>query len=249
MSDATLPPWLAADARARGIGRYIDHTLLKPEATRAQILSLCDEGLRYEVKAVCVNGAWAGLCAERLAGGAVALAVVAGFPLGAMAPAAKAEEARQAVAAGASEIDMVIALGAAKAGEWDYVGDDIRGVVQAAGPALVKVILETAALEPGEIVSACEAAVTAGAGFVKTSTGFHPAGGATTAAVALMRETVGPTMGVKASGGIRTVDAALGMLVAGADRIGTSATASMTSVLGPGAPTLAALLKGLALAP
>ncbi len=249
MSDDALPPWLTADAGARGIGCYIDHTLLKPEATRAQILSLCDEGLRYGVKAVCVNGAWAGLCADRLAGSAVALAVVAGFPLGAMAPAAKAQEARLAVAAGASEIDMVIALGAAKAAEWDYVRDDIRGVVEAARPALVKVILETATLEPGEIVAACETAVAAGAGFVKTSTGFHPAGGATTAAVALMRETVGPVLGVKASGGIRTADAALGMLAAGANRIGTSATAGMTAVLGPGAPTLAELLKGLALTP
>ena len=195
------------------------------------------------MKALCVNGVWAETCATRLAGSDVALAVVAGFPLGAMAPAAKAEEAGMAVAAGASEIDMVIGLGAAKAGEWEAVEADVRGVVAAAGGAVVKVILETAALEPREIVAACEAAVAGGAGFVKTSTGFHPGGGATTEAVALMRRTVGPAIGVKASGGIRTAEMALAMLAAGADRIGTSAAAAMAAWLGPAAPTLETLME------
>lgn len=243
MSEAALPPWLAAHAGTHGLGRFIDHTLLKPEASRDQILVLCDEAVRYGVKAVCVNGVWAETCARRLAGSDVALAVVAGFPLGAMAPVAKAEEARMAVAAGASEIDMVIGLGAAKAGEWEAVGADVRGVVAAAGGAVVKAILETAALEPREIVAACEAAVAGGAGFVKTSTGFHPGGGATTEAVALMRRTVGPGVGVKASGGIRTAEAALAMLAAGADRIGTSAAGTMAAWLGPSAPTLEMLME------
>jgi deoxyribose-phosphate aldolase len=242
MSEGALPSWLAAEAGVHGLGRFIDHTLLKPEATRAQILALCDEGLRYGVKAVCVNGAWTELCAERLIGSDVALAVVAGFPLGAMATSAKAQETRLAVSAGAAEIDMVIALGAAKAGEWRAVEDDIRCVVEAAGPALVKVILETAALEPAEIVAASEAAVRAGAGFVKTSTGFHPAGGATVEAVALMRQTVGPSLGVKASGGVRTAEAVVAMLRAGANRIGTSGTAGMAAWLGAAAPVIEELV-------
>ncbi len=245
MSEGPLPPWLDAGSGVRGIGRYLDHTLLKPEATRAQILTLCDEGIRYGVKAVCVNGAWADLCAERLSGSGVALAVVVGFPLGAMAPATKADETRRAVAERASEIDMVIALGAAKAGEWQAVEDDIRGVVQAAGPALVKCILETGALEPSEIARACEAAAAAGAAFVKTSTGFHPSGGATEQAVSLMRRAVGTGLGVKASGGIRTPVAAIRMLAAGANRIGTSATDGMADWLGPAAPPLAQLFEGV----
>lgn len=228
-----MPPWLAHEAGARGIGRFIDHTLLKPEATRDQILALCDEGRRFGVKAVCVNGVWARLCTERLSGARVALAVVAGFPLGAMASSAKAEEARRAVAEGATEIDMVLHLGAAKSGDWDAVEGDIGSVVEAAGSAIVKVILETAALEPDEIVAASERAVRAGARFVKTSTGFHPAGGATVEAVRLMRRTVGPDFGVKASGGVRTAEAAIAMLRAGANRIGTSGTAAMQAWLGP----------------
>jgi deoxyribose-phosphate aldolase len=147
------------------------------------------------------------------------------------------------VADGAAEIDMVIALGQVRAGDWRYVEDDIRAVVGAAGPAAVKVILETAALEPREITEACQAAVAGGAAYVKTSTGFHPAGGATVEAVRLMRRAVGPTFGVKASGGIRTKEAALEMLAAGANRIGTSATAAMAAWLGPSAPTLEELLR------
>ena len=218
MSDPGAPDALA---------RRIEHTLLRPDATRAEIETLCDEALRFGVHGVCVNGAWIALCTRRLAGTSLAVVTVVGFPLGAAAPAAKACEAHRAVADGAAELDMVIALGHAKAGEWRAVEDDIRAVVGAAGSAPVKAILETAALTPAEIASACRAAVAAGAAFVKTSTGFHPSGGASVAAVRLMRETVGPATGIKASGGIRTRDAALEMLAAGADRIGTSATAAL----------------------
>jgi deoxyribose-phosphate aldolase len=238
------PRWLGADWETeRGIGRYIDHTLLKPEATPAQVLGLCEEAERFGVKAVCVNGSWVESCVERLSGTAVLVAAVAGFPLGAMDSSAKAEEARLAVAAGASEIDTVMAVGRAKAGEWNRVEDDIRAVVEAAGRAVVKVILEIAALEPVEIATACLVSRAAGAAFVKTSTGFHPAGGATREAVALMRAAVGPKAGVKASGGIRTVEAAFAMLAAGANRIGTSSARAMSSHLGPTAPPLAEALR------
>ena len=212
------------------LARHIENTLLRPDATRAAIETLCDEAVRFGVHGVCVNGAWTALCARRLAGSPLAVVTVIGFPLGAGAPAAKACEAHRAVADGAAELDMVIALGRAKAGEWRAVEDDISAVVGAAGPARVKAILETAALTPAEITSACRAAVAAGAAFVKTSSGFHPAGGASVAAVRLMRETVGPFVGIKASGGIRTRDAALEMLAAGADRIGTSATGALLDV-------------------
>lgn len=200
----------------------IDHTLLRPEATAADIRALAAEARAHRFAAACVNSVWVPLVADLLAGSGVRVAAVAGFPLGAMATAAKAAETRIAVAAGATEIDMVISLGHAKAGQWEAVEDDIRAVVEAAGGAAVKAILETAALTPEETVRACEAARAAGAAFVKTSTGFHPAGGATVEAVRLMRATVGPAMGVKASGGIRTLAAALAMLEAGANRLGTS---------------------------
>jgi deoxyribose-phosphate aldolase len=209
------------------LARAIEHTLLKPEATRSDIERLCDEALRFGVHGVCVNGAWTALCSRRLAGTALAVVTVVGFPLGAAAAAAKACEAHRAAADGATELDMVIALGHAAAGEWRAVEDDISAVVGAAGPVRVKAILETAALTPAEIAAGCRAAVAAGAAFVKTSTGFHPAGGASVAAVRLMRETVGPGIGVKASGGIRTREVALELLAAGADRIGTSATAAL----------------------
>jgi deoxyribose-phosphate aldolase len=244
MSDqGGLPAWLSRYAGVSGLGPLLDDTLLKPEATQAQIEALCDEALHFGVKAVCVNGAWTEVCADRLAGSGVAVAVVAGFPLGAMATAAKAEETRLAVGGGAREVDMVLALGAAKAGDWRAVEADVRQVVEAAGPAVVKVILETAALSADEIVAACEAAVRGGAGFVKTSTGFHPAGGATVEAVGLMRRTVGSGIGVKASGGVRTIECVLAMLAAWADRIGTSATSAMAAALGPKAPPLETLLR------
>lgn len=241
---AAVPPWLdhhAADTP--GIGRFLDHTLLKPEATRDQILQLCEEAIDFGVKAVCVNGCWVAACAERLRGSGVKVAAVVGFPLGAMASAAKARETRLAVAAGAQEVDMVLSIGHARAGDWSYVGDDIHVVVEAAAPALVKVILETAALDNYQIAAACLLAQAAGAAFVKTSTGFYTGGGATLEAVALMRRAVGLEMGVKASGGIRTAESAIAMLRAGANRIGTSNTAAMSPYLGSAAPTLVELLS------
>lgn len=212
----------------------IDHTLLRPEATAADIRALAAEARAHGFAAACVNSAWVPLAAELLAGSGVRVAAVAGFPLGAMATAAKAAETRIAVAAGAAEIDMVISLGHAKAGDWRAVEDDIRAVVEAAGGAGVKAILETAALTPDETVRACESAKAAGAAFVKTSTGFHPAGGATVEAVRLMRATVGPAMGVKASGGIRTLAVALAMLEAGANRLGTSSGVALVGAAAEG---------------
>lgn len=241
---APLPPWLAPFREARGIGALIDHTLLKAEAGANQIARLCDEAVALELKAVCVHGRWVRFCTERLRGSGVLVATVVGFPLGASATAAKVAETRIAVADGADEVDMVIALGETLAGEWDVVRAEIAEVVAAAGGATVKVILETAALDADTTVRAALAAQNAGAAFVKTSTGFHAAGGATTEAVALLRRTVGPVMGVKASGGVRTADAALAMLRAGADRIGTSGTTAMRAIVGRGAPPLEALIRG-----
>ncbi len=237
-----VPAWLAPLAARPGLGACIDHTLLKPEATAVDVDRVADEGRALAVAAVCVNGAWVARVTARLAGSGVATAAVIGFPLGAMASGAKADETRRAVAEGATEIDMVLALGLAKAGAWEAAGEDIAAVVGAAGSARVKVILETAALTPLEIACASLVSVEAGAAFVKTSTGFHPAGGATEAAVRLMRRAVGTRAGVKASGGIRSGDAALRMLAAGADRLGTSSTLQFTGLVGPGAPTLADLL-------
>jgi deoxyribose-phosphate aldolase len=221
----------------------LDHTLLAPETHADQIAALCDEAIRWELKAVCVNGGWVRRSAELLAGSPVLLATVAGFPLGAAASAAKAAEARLAVDGGAAEVDTVLPLGPARAGDWGYVESDIRAVTEAAGNATVKVTLETAALEPLEIVAGCLAAVRAGAAFVMTSTGFHSSGGATVEAVALMRHAVGPAFGVKASGGVRTGELALRMLAAGANRIGTSAAAAMTPLLGRDAAPLGLLLE------
>ncbi len=171
---------------------------------------------------------------------------VAGFPLGANGLVAKAAETRLAVADGAAEIDMMIALGQALAGEWEAVTDEIAAVVEAARGRVVKVILETAALSPEEIERGCQAALDAEADFVKTSTGFHPAGGATVEAVARMRRAVGERLGVKASGGIRTPEQALRLLAAGADRIGTSAAAGWGSLVSREAPLLRDLLARVA---
>jgi deoxyribose-phosphate aldolase len=238
------PPWLGRGAsRQPGIGRFLDHTLLTPEADADQIAALCDEAIRWELKAVCVNGGWVRRAAELLAGSPVLLATVVGFPLGAAAGAAKAAEAKLAVEGGAAEVDTVLPLGPARAGDWSYVEADLRAVVEAAGGTTVKVILETAALEPVEIVAGCLAAVRAGAAFVMTSTGFHPSGGASPEAVTLMRHAVGPAFGVKASGGVRTGELALRMLAAGANRIGTSAAAGMTGLLGRDAAPLGLLLE------
>lgn len=201
----------------------IDHTLLKADATRADILRVCEEAKTYHTASVCVNAFWVPVVAKALAGSGVKTCCVVGFPLGAMSSAAKAFEAHEAVAAGAQEVDMVLNVGLARGGEWDAVEADIAAVVQAAGQATVKVILETCLLTDAQKRRACEAAKAAGAGFVKTSTGFST-GGATEADVRLMREAVGPEMGVKASGGIRTREDAERMLAAGANRIGASAT-------------------------
>ena len=237
-----LPPWLERFASHTGIGALVDHTLLKPEATEADILRLCEEASRFGFAAVCVNGQWVATAVAALRGSAVAIAAVVGFPLGASGLEAKAAETRIAVSHGATEIDMVIALGWVKTGRWKEAGSEIAAVVGAASGSAVKVILETAVLTPQEIELGCRAAMDAGAAFVKTSTGLHPAGGATVDAVALMRRIVGARTGVKASGGIRSEADALRMLAAGADRLGTSAAAGWSGLLGTGAPALATLL-------
>jgi deoxyribose-phosphate aldolase len=204
------------------IAAMIDHTLLKPEATPAQIEKLCAEAAEYHFASVCVNPVYIPLAARLLKGTGVKVCCVVGFPLGAIAPEQKAAEAASCAAMGAEELDMVIHVGAAKVGDWALVQRDIEGVVKAAAGHTVKVIIETCLLTDEEKVKACEAAKAAGAHFVKTSTGFST-GGATTHDIALMRKTVGPEMGVKASGGIRDYETAMAMIEAGANRIGASA--------------------------
>jgi deoxyribose-phosphate aldolase len=238
---AGVPPWLADSSDAPGLGRFIEHTLLQPEAPREAVLGLCDEARRYGLRGVCVNGGWVGDCVARLHGSGIVVATVIGFPLGAGATKAKAAEAKLAAGSGAGELDMMMAIGQAKSGEWRYVEDDIRRVVDAAGAAPVKVIVETAALQPVEIAAACLVARASGAALVKSSTGFHPAGGATEGSVALLRRAVGSELGVKASGGIQTLESALRMLAAGADRIGMPSVATLAAVLGPSAPPLGEL--------
>ena len=204
------------------IASMIDHTLLKPEATPVQVEKLCAEAAEYHFASVCVNPVYIPLAARLLDGTGVKVCCVVGFPLGAIAPEQKAAEAASCAAMGAEELDMVIHVGAAKAGDWALVQRDIAGVVKAAAGCTVKVIIETCLLTDEEKVKACEAAKAAGADFVKTSTGFS-SGGATTHDIALMRKTVGPEMGVKASGGIRDYATAMAMIEAGANRIGASA--------------------------
>lgn len=204
------------------IASMIDHTLLKPEATPAQVEKLCAEAAEYHFASVCVNPVYIPLAARLLDGTGVKVCCVVGFPLGAIAPEQKAAEAASCAAMGAEELDMVIHVGAAKAGDWALVQRDIAGVVKATAGRTVKVIIETCLLTDEEKVKACEAAKAAGADFVKTSTGFST-GGATTHDIALMRKTVGPEMGVKASGGIRDYATAMAMIEAGANRIGASA--------------------------
>ncbi|MCD1144993.1 deoxyribose-phosphate aldolase [Kocuria sp. LUK] len=215
---------------APNLAPYIDSTLLKPEASRDQIAALCEEAKQYSFASVCTNPLWAGFVRERLAGSDVKSCVVVGFPLGASATEVKAFETRTAVDAGAQEIDMVIDIAAARANERETLERDIRAVAEAthAGGALLKVIIETCLLDDDAKVLACEAAVAAGADFVKTSTGFSTAG-ATVADVRLMRATVGPDIGVKASGGIRTREDALAMIEAGASRIGASSGPALLS--------------------
>lgn len=204
------------------LAEYIDHTLLKPEATAEQVGRLCREAREHGFKSVCVNPWFAPLVSGALEGSAVSACVVIGFPLGASAAEVKAFETRTAIADGAREVDMVINIGALKGGDLETVEADIRAVVEAArGGALVKVILECCLLAEAEKVAACECSLRAGADFVKTSTGFST-GGATVEDVALMRRIVGNRAGVKASGGVRDYDTARAMIAAGASRIGTS---------------------------
>lgn len=208
-----------------GLAKYIDHTLLKPEATAADVDKLCDEARKHHFASVCVNGTWVRRCAEILAGSDVMVCAVVGFPLGAMVPEAKAFEARRAVEDGACEIDMVLNIGALRSGQDDFVRRDIELVATTchALGARLKVILETALLTDAEKIRACQLAQAAGADFVKTSTGFSK-GGATSADIALMRRTVGATMGVKASGGVRDLKDAQALIAAGATRLGASAS-------------------------
>jgi deoxyribose-phosphate aldolase len=212
------------------LAAMIDHTLLKPEATADEVTALCEEATDLGVAAVCVSPSHLPIHAGLGVG--IEVATVIGFPSGAHQPAVKAHEAEVAVDAGADELDMVVNLGLVKAGEWLAVGDDVAAVRAATpGHVLLKVILETAALTDAEIVDACRAAEEAGADYVKTSTGFHPTGGATVAAVTLMAATVGGRLGIKASGGIRDAATALAMVEAGATRLGCSASRAILAGL------------------
>ncbi|RXF27001.1 deoxyribose-phosphate aldolase [Enterococcus faecalis] len=211
------------------LNHMIDHTILKPEATEAAVQKIIDEAKEYNFFSVCINPCWVAFASEQLADTDVAVCTVIGFPLGANTPEVKAYEAADAIKNGANEVDMVINIGALKSQQYDYVRQDIQGVVDAAkGKALVKVIIETALLTDEEKVKACELAKEAGADFVKTSTGFST-GGAKVADIRLMRETVGPDMGVKASGGVHNAEEALAMIEAGATRIGASTGVAIVS--------------------
>lgn len=211
---------------AEELASWIDHTLLKPDARASEIDQLCAEAIAHRMLSVCVTPTWIERAKQRLTGTTVRVCTVVGFPLGANAAIVKAYEAEQAIAAGADELDMVLAIGRLLDGELDHVQRDIAGVVGAAQGRMVKVILETALLDRSQIQRACEAAAAAGAGFVKTSTGMGP-GGATVDAVRLMREIVDPAIGVKASGGIRDAATVRAMIEAGATRLGTSASLSI----------------------
>ena len=209
------------------LARFIDHTLLAPEATRDEVLATCRDAAEWQVAAVCLSPSWLPLPVGVLGEG-VRVCTVVGFPSGAHTSTMKAAEAAEAVRNGADEIDMVVNLGLVRAGDWRGVESDVRAVRNAidlvASGRVLKVICESAALSDDELRNTCRAAVAGGTDFVKTSTGFHKAGGATERAVAIMRETVGNDIGVKASGGVRTTAAALAMIAAGATRIGASAT-------------------------
>ena len=209
--------------RREDLAKMIDHTLLDPSASRDQIESLCQEAKAYDVYAVCVNSAWVGLAVTQLRGSAVKVCSTVGFPLGASLSEVKAFEAATAVGLGAAEVDMVMNIGALKSQDSSTVREDISQVVRACKGSPAKVIIETPYLSEEEKTQACRLAEEAGAAFVKTSTGFS-AGGATVDDVRLMRKTVGNRLGVKASGGIRTLKDALEMIEAGATRIGTSST-------------------------
>ena len=218
------------------IAALIDHTLLRPEATREDIIKLCREAREYKFASVCTNPYWVPLAATELAGSSVKVCTVVGFPLGATSTEAKTAETQAALRAGAHEIDMVQNIGALRSGDYAAVQADIAAVVELAhrSGAIVKVILETALLEDNQKVIACQVAKKAGADFVKTSTGFGPSG-ATIHDVQLMRGTVGPEMGVKAAGGIRSLDDLKKMIAAGATRIGASSSVQIVEAVA-GAP-------------
>ncbi|HEL1992168.1 deoxyribose-phosphate aldolase [Streptococcus suis] len=203
------------------LNKYIDHTILKPETTQEQVEKILAEAKEYDFASVCVNPTWVALATESLKDSDVKVCTVIGFPLGANTPAVKAFETKDAISNGADEIDMVINIGALKTGNYDLVLEDIKAVVAASGDKLVKVIIEACLLTDDEKVKACQLSQEAGADYVKTSTGFST-GGATVADVALMRKTVGPDMGVKASGGARSYEDAIAFIEAGASRIGAS---------------------------
>lgn len=213
----------------RKFAKMFDHTILKADATSQKVVQLCKEALENGFASVCVNSCYTALTAEQLKGSDVKTCVVVGFPLGAMSTRAKAFEAKDAAESGAQEIDMVINVGALKENNLQYVENDIKAVVDAVNEkAIVKVIIETCLLTDEEKVTVCKLAQKAGADFVKTSTGFST-GGATQADVSLMRRTVGDSMGVKASGGIRDYETAVAMIEAGASRLGTSATVKIVN--------------------
>ncbi|MBS8009080.1 deoxyribose-phosphate aldolase [Streptococcus suis] len=203
------------------LNKYIDHTILKPETTQEQVEKILAEAKEYDFASVCVNPTWVALAAESLKDSDVKVCTVISFPLGANTPAVKAFETKDAISNGADEIDVVINIGALKTGNYDLVLEDIKAVVAASGDKLVKVIIEACLLTDDEKVKACQLSQEAGADYVKTSTGFST-GGATVADVALMRKTVGPDMGVKASGGARSYEDAIAFIEAGASRIGAS---------------------------
>ncbi|MFH1532552.1 MAG: deoxyribose-phosphate aldolase [Pseudomonadota bacterium] len=206
-----------------GLAQYIDHTLLAPDATQDQLRKLCEEARKHGFYSVCINSSNVAFCRGLLAGSPVKVVAVVGFPLGAMSPGAKAYETREAIQAGAGEIDMVINIGELKGRQYALVLDDVRKVVDAARPKPVKVIIETSKLSQTEKIVACALSKAAGAHFVKTSTGFG-GGGATAEDVALMKEVVGADMEVKASGGVRSAEDVVAMLNAGATRVGASAS-------------------------
>jgi len=233
---AQSPPPDAHAGASAGLGLkpadlagYMDHTLLRPDANREEVDRLCAEALEHGFYSVCVNASWTAYCARKLRGSAVRVCTVVGFPLGAMDSRSKAFETRSAIESGADEIDMVINVGALKSGNLKLVEEDIRWVLRACRQrTLLKVIIECALLTDAEKVLACQIAKKAGAHFVKTSTGFA-ASGATPQDVALMRRTVGPDLGIKAAGGIRSYQDALAMIQAGATRLGTSSSVAILS--------------------
>lgn len=210
------------------MNKYIDHTLLKPNAQKDQVIQLCEEAKQYDFASVCVNPCWIPVAKKELEGTDVKVCVVIGFPLGAMTTDAKVFEAKDAVEKGAEEVDMVINVGMLKDGEDAYVTEEIRRIKQAVGEKTLKVIIETCLLTDEEKVRACLDAKAAGADFVKTSTGFST-GGATVHDVKLMKETVGDELKVKASGGVRTKETMKEMVEAGAERIGTSSGIALVS--------------------